>query len=152
MSTLEEAEEANGRVTKTFPLNSRRLTAEVLARIARALGLPTNASSAETRQLIEGKLAEDHEPQNVQVDVTELATGVVEISLRDQDGLFAEIPADEGAGEEPGRDGGEEVLEKEAAGRRRRHVRRSWRDCSTLRVGGRASWSWSWSGCRRPDV
>ena len=111
MSTLEEAEEANGRVTKTFPLNSRRLTAEVLARIARALGLPTNASSAETRQLIEGKLAEDHEPQNVQVDVTELAMGVVEISLRDQDGLFADIPADEGAGEEPERDGGEDAGE-----------------------------------------
>ena len=49
-------------VTKMFPLNSRRLTAETLTRIA---AVTTGASASEARQLIEGKLSA-HEPRNVQ--------------------------------------------------------------------------------------
>ena len=52
-------------VVKTYPLNSRRLTAEMVNRIANGLGLPTNALREELRQLVEGKLAEEHEPKNV---------------------------------------------------------------------------------------
>ena len=48
MSTPRGAEVAAGHVTKTYPLNSRRLKAETISRIAKALGLPTNASPAET--------------------------------------------------------------------------------------------------------
>ena len=54
MSTVPESA-ASGHV-KIFPLNSRRLTAETVTRIARALGyIPTNALQSEVRQLIEGK-------------------------------------------------------------------------------------------------
>ena len=79
-------------VTKMFPLNSRRLTAETLTRIAAALGLPTGASASETRQLIEGKLSEAHEPRNVQV---EFGPGVAEIRLRDEEGVIVEVPVEE---------------------------------------------------------
>ena len=48
-----------------FPLNSRRLTAGIIARIAAALG----TLLADSRQMVEGKLAEDREPKNVQVDI-----------------------------------------------------------------------------------
>ena len=59
MSALAEAEVAAGHVTKIYPLNSRRLKAKTISRIAKGLGLPTNASPAETMQLIEGWLEED---------------------------------------------------------------------------------------------
>ena len=97
MSTVPESA-ASGHV-KTFPLNSRRLTAETVTRIARALGLPTNASQSEVRQLIEGKLAEDYEPKNVQVDVTALQHGITTIELRDESGVLLEIPAEDGTEE-----------------------------------------------------
>ena len=56
MATPTEAEVAEGHVvtTKTYPLNSKRLTAGTLSRVAEALGLPTRGSAAETRQIIEG--------------------------------------------------------------------------------------------------
>ena len=94
---------AGDHVVRTYPLNSRRLTAEILSRIAKGLGLPTNASLAETRQMIEGRLAEDYDPKNVEVSVIELAPGVTTIELRGEDGLIVEISADEGArlGQEP---------------------------------------------------
>ena len=76
-------------MTKMFPLNSRRLTAETLTRIAAALGLPTGASASKTRQLIEGKA---HEPRNVQV---EFGPGVAEIRLRDEEGVIVEVPVEE---------------------------------------------------------
>ena len=41
-----------------YSLNSKRLTALHLQRIADSLGLPTKGSAAVTRQLIEGKLME----------------------------------------------------------------------------------------------
>ena len=51
-----------------YPLNSRRLVASQLHRLAGILGLPTSSSLASTRQLIEGKLLEmGCEPKNVQV-------------------------------------------------------------------------------------
>ena len=51
-----------------YSLNSKRLTALHLQRIADSLGLPTKGSAAVTRQLIEGKLIEmGKEPPNVQV-------------------------------------------------------------------------------------
>ena len=84
------------RNTKTYPLNSKRLTAEVLTKVAKGLGLPTSASVAETRQLVEGKLeTEQYEPKNVQVDVIELATGAIEVRLRNESGVILEVPADE---------------------------------------------------------
>ena len=100
MSTSTGAEVAAGHVTKTYPLNSRCLTAETLSRIA-------NASAAETMQLIEGRLGEEHEPRNVQVDLTEVAPSIVEIQLRSSDGVIAEIPAEDRHGVDPEHDDGE---------------------------------------------
>ncbi len=51
----ERLEEPRGR---RLPLNSKRLTGAHLRQIGGALGLPTGRSGEETRQLIEGKLAE----------------------------------------------------------------------------------------------
>ena len=51
-----------------MPLNSRRLTAGHLRRLAAALDVPTGASTDELRQVIDGKLAEEgRETQNIQV-------------------------------------------------------------------------------------
>ena len=72
-SPKREVSAAGDHATRTYPINSRRLTAETLRWIAKELGLPTNASKAETRQMIEGRLAEEHEPKNVLVDVIESA-------------------------------------------------------------------------------
>ena len=91
MSTSTGAEVAAGHVTKNYPLNSRRLTAETLSRIVKALGLPTSASAAETMQLIEGRLGDEHDPRNVQVDLTEVASGIIEIQLCSSDGVITEI-------------------------------------------------------------
>ena len=44
----------------TYPLNSRRLTAQVVHRIAAALELP-KAPLADARQMVEGFLSKDHE-------------------------------------------------------------------------------------------
>ena len=94
-------------VVKTYPLNSRRLTAEIVNRIANGLGLPTNSSREELWQLVEGKLAEEYEPKNVQVDIIELEHGVTSIKLRDQSGVILDIPGDDEPEEErePGREG-----------------------------------------------
>ena len=51
-----------------YPLNSKRLRAVWIRRIAEAMELPTNVSVEETRQMIEGKfIQQQYEPQNVQV-------------------------------------------------------------------------------------
>ena len=50
-----EAVESDGpRVTRTntYPLNSRRLIAEHMTRIAKGLGLPTAATLADLKQMI----------------------------------------------------------------------------------------------------
>ena len=55
---------------QTYPLNSKRLGAAYLHRIAAELGLPTTASLEDVRQMIDGKLLEESkEPKNVQVTV-----------------------------------------------------------------------------------
>ena len=54
----------------TYPLNSRRLTAQVVHRIAAALELP-KAPLADARQMVEGFLSKDHKQRNVQVDLVE---------------------------------------------------------------------------------
>lgn len=50
--------------------------------------------------MIEGKLGEEHEPRNVQVDVCKLAPGLVTIKLRGENGLIAEVAANEELGGE----------------------------------------------------
>lgn len=53
------------------------------------------ASLQESRQLIEGKLRETREPRNVQVEVIDSARGSMVIKLRDEEGIFMEIPTNE---------------------------------------------------------
>ena len=79
---------------RIFPLNSGRLTATIVTRIAKGLHLPQSASLEETRQMIEGELLSEREPRNVQVIIEEAAPGVT-ISLRDESGVFLEIAPDE---------------------------------------------------------
>ena len=84
---------------RTLPLNSARLTAPIVARIAEGLQLPHSASLEETRQLIEGKLSGEREPRNVQVDLLDAAFGVT-IRLRDASGIFLELESqDQASGE-----------------------------------------------------
>ena len=88
----EEAVEATVDRTRvrTYPLNSRRLTADVIGRIAKELGLPTAGSLEETRQILDGKLVEmGREPRNVQVDLEETEGGV-SVYLKDESGVFLE--------------------------------------------------------------
>ena len=61
-------------------------------------------------QLIEGRLGEDYEPRNVQVDLTEVAPGAFAIKLRSADGVIAEIPAEDSLsdGDADGEHGGED--------------------------------------------
>ena len=92
---MAEAEIAAGHVTKTYPLNSRCLTAETLNRIARVLELPTRGSTDETRQLIKGKLGEEYEPRNTQVDLLVVGAGVTRIKLRSSDGVIVDVPPGE---------------------------------------------------------
>ena len=76
---------------KTFPLNSKRLLAFHIQLIAQRLGLPTKASTEELRQLIDGQLGEaEHEPQNVQVIVQEVAGVELRVYLMDGTGVFEE--------------------------------------------------------------
>ena len=57
---------------KMLPLNLRRLVLQQLRTIGSMLGICAKATTAQTRQLIEGKLVElNHEPQSVQVTVGE---------------------------------------------------------------------------------
>ena len=71
-----------------LPLNSKRLTAGHLKRIAKALGLPTMAAGDEIRQMIDGKLSGDgQEPWNMQVIFDGSTPGVVSL-LQDEEGEF----------------------------------------------------------------
>ena len=76
---------------KLLPLNSRRLTTVQLKKIAEGLRLPTAGSTDEIRQLIEGKLEEEHDVHNVQVAVDEAKTVNVTLSLVDDEGVFLEV-------------------------------------------------------------
>ena len=70
-----------------LPLNSKRLTAEQIKRVGRALGVPTEASADEVRVMIEGQLRETgHDPANVQV-----VFGSAGLSMCGEDGEFLSI-------------------------------------------------------------
>ena len=71
-----------------MPLNSKRLKAGHLRRLAAALGVPTAASADELRQMIDGKLTEEgKEVRNVQV-VLGGADPTSEFALEDEEGRF----------------------------------------------------------------
>ena len=53
---------------QTYPLNSKRLGAAYLHRIAAELGLPTTAPLEDVRKMIDGKLLEESK-EHVQVTV-----------------------------------------------------------------------------------
>ena len=77
------------------PLNSKRLTAGQLRRLAVALGVPSSGSPADVRLIIEGKLTElGREPQNVQV-VMEEGTPTAGLRLQDESGTFVTVEAEE---------------------------------------------------------
>lgn len=94
---------------KTYPLNSSRLTATVVVRIAAALGL-LKASLADSRQMIEGTLAKDREPWSVQVDLIELEEGVA-VDLRDASGVLLQIPPGKPSDDEEGECGSQNAGE-----------------------------------------
>ena len=51
---------------RSLPLNSKRLTGAYLRQVATALGLPTEGSADQLRQVIEGQLETDgHEAANI---------------------------------------------------------------------------------------
>ena len=96
-----------------FPLNSKRLTASHLKRIAAAMGLPTTASADELRQMIEGEVqSRGREPRNVQVIVSGVGADST-LELCDAEGAFLEVEQEEpleygsGSGEDS-RSGAEE--------------------------------------------
>ena len=75
-----------------LPLNSKRLTVSQLRLIAKALKLPTAASTDEVHQLVEGKLGEmGKEPRNVQVFVCEEDARIM--ALQDEDGVIVTTEA-----------------------------------------------------------
>ena len=53
------------RAVKTYPLNSRRLTAMIVHRIAAALELP-KAPLSDARQMVEGSLGEGRDVESAQ--------------------------------------------------------------------------------------
>ena len=83
--------------SKTVPLNSRRLTAQILRSLAAGLDIPTSASNEELWQMIKGKLLEqEREPRDVQVVIMAAATegtgaSPERIMLQDEDGVFLEV-------------------------------------------------------------
>ena len=78
-----------------MPLNSKRLKAGHLRRLAAALGVPTAASADELRQMIDGKLTEEgKEVRNVQV-VLGGADPTSEFALEDEEGRFLIVHATE---------------------------------------------------------
>lgn len=121
-----------GTRTKTFPLNSRRLTASVIGRIARELGLQIAASLEDTRQVVDGKLEEiGKQSQNVRVELRESERGVA-ITLRDEEGVVLECQPEEESGdgadvetEEGGGEGGGAREESEGGGSRAEAYRRA---------------------------
>ena len=95
---------------RSFRLNSRRLTASVIGRLAAGLGVPTGGSLEDTRRMLEGKLEEDgHEPRNLQVVLEGSGEGVA-VRLEYDGGAFIEIPRE---GEDGENEGGDERLPEE---------------------------------------
>ena len=92
---------------QTFPLNSRRLTSSIIARVAAALEVPAGGSLEDTRRMLEGKLVEaGREPRNVQVILSE-EEDVPAIRLEDGEGVFLEVP--HATGDDAEEDGAAEV-------------------------------------------
>ena len=93
-SVESDGEESRGRPVipsgKVVPLNSRRLTATHLKRVAEALKLPTTGSADQLRQLIEGKLESDRhvEAMNVQVIIQEEQCVESKLTLMDESGVL----------------------------------------------------------------
>ena len=50
---------------RMYTLNLKLLMASVIGRVAKELGVPVSASVADTHLMVDGKLAEEHEPRNV---------------------------------------------------------------------------------------
>lgn len=91
--TEEAREEASERTRarRVLPLNSHLLTASLVSRIVKGLGLPYLAPLDDVRQMVEGKLMElGEEPRNILVTLIESGEGVV-IELRNEDGMFQTI-------------------------------------------------------------
>ena len=79
------------RRVQTLPLNSRRLTASVLRQLAGGLGVPTTATQADLRPMIEGELTgRGRDPLHVQVVLRQVARGAY-LSLQDETGVFVEV-------------------------------------------------------------
>jgi len=109
-SRLEDAEPSSGEFqastgmddvleVRIFSLNSRKLVLEQLRMLAVMLGVTTKATSAQTRQLIEGKLLErGYEPRNVQVVVSQ-ENG--RLHLVNNDGIIAAGPEMQGKSGSP---------------------------------------------------
>ena len=80
---------------RALPLNSKRLTGRLLQEIAKALGLPTNATHNELMQMIDGDLSErGREPLNVQVLLYPATFEEAEpqlLELQDDRGVFLEV-------------------------------------------------------------
>ena len=109
---MDEARTASGttRAERVLTLNSRRLTATVLRRIARALELPTSAAPDDLRQLIDGALSErEEDPRSVQVAQLENEEGVA-IELRNSEGCFLTIPPEVDGSEGPVREATPPIL------------------------------------------
>ena len=72
---------------RIFPLNSRRITAQILKRIVEQLEVAATGSLDEIRAAVDGKLAElGQEPRNVQVLIGEESA-----SLADAEGVFLTV-------------------------------------------------------------
>ena len=111
-----------------FPLNSKRLTASHLKRIAAAMGLPTTASADidELRQMIEGEVqSRGQEPRNVQVIVSGVGADST-LELCDAEGAFLEVeqeePLEYGSGSGDDSRSGAEEGEGEQLGTLRREL------------------------------
>ena len=100
-SSHDEATDSRAHARLPIPLNSRRLTANHVKRMARALGVPTTAAGEDIRQMVEGKITETgHEPRNVQVKLAG-PTPDCAFSLLDDEGEFLVVEAKQRVDESP---------------------------------------------------
>ena len=103
------------KVLTLLSFNSKRLTTVLLKQLARAMSVPTAASSDDFRQLISGKLEElGKEPMNVQVVLRDVEGGFLEAEPIDDD-----LPEDSPGG------GGSEEGESAAVARLREALMKS---------------------------
>ena len=100
-SSHDETTDSRAHARFPIPLNSRRLTANHVKRMARALGVPTTAAGEDIRQMVEGKITETgHEPRNVQVQLAG-STPDCAFSLLDDEGEFLVVEAEQRVDETP---------------------------------------------------